>query len=164
MKKVLCFGDSNTYGFNPNTFLRYKENERWCGIIKEKFNTIECGCNNRTCFNNKGELNSINILPKYLLHKPEVIILQIGINDLQFIYNSSLIDLKNRLFELINLIDKNIQKILLCPNIIDENILNSYFSQMFDKTSIKKSKELIEIYQDVANITNSKLINQVLKR
>ena len=42
---------------------------------------------------------------------------------------------------------------------INEFILKSYFSQLFDKTSIEKSKKLPEIYKKVANKTNSLLIN-----
>lgn len=32
--KVICFGDSNTYGYNPRTWLggRYDANSRWVGI------------------------------------------------------------------------------------------------------------------------------------
>lgn len=39
MRRVLFYGDSNTYGFDPRTGHtggRYPENERWVGIIREK--------------------------------------------------------------------------------------------------------------------------------
>lgn len=34
MKKILCYGDSNTFGYNPANGLRFDENNRWSGILK----------------------------------------------------------------------------------------------------------------------------------
>ena len=52
MKTVLCYGDSNTYGYNPENGLRYSEDERWTGVLKSllgpAYNVIEEGCNGRT--------------------------------------------------------------------------------------------------------------------
>lgn len=154
MKKILCFGDSNTYGFNPNDFNRYKENERWSGILKNKFNVIECGCNNRSIFNNSGELNSLLALPKYLADDLTHIILQVGINDLQFQYNIDLGVFENKLKELISLIRADIKIILLCPNTINDCILSSYFARLFNKNSIEKSIKLPEIYEKIAKVFN----------
>jgi len=156
--KILCFGDSNTFGFNPENFKRYSENERWSGILKKYFSNIvilEEGCNNRTCFSNaQKELNSIKIIEKHLTQNIDLVILQIGINDLQMQFNTELSQLKEKLIELIEKIkSKNIKILLLCPNEISENILNSYFNKLFDKNSIKKSKLLYSAYQDIAKTT-----------
>lgn len=55
MKKVLCFGDSNVYGFIPKNGQRYDKNTRWTGILEQyshnKFDIIEAGCNNRSRIN-----------------------------------------------------------------------------------------------------------------
>ena len=150
MKKILCFGDSNTYGFNPLDFSRYNKAERWSGILAEKFNVVECGCNNRAIFNNENELNSLECLSKYLTNDLSHIIFQIGINDLQFQYNVNLKIFEHKLKELIGLVDSNINIILLCPNVIDSCILNSYFAQLFNEVSIEKSKKMSEIYKKVA--------------
>ena len=166
MKKILCFGDSNTYGFIPQNGKRYPENIRWSGILKSKLNpdyqVIEAGCNNRTGFfdNPAGkEFTGYKILPEYLKkYNPDIVITAIGINDLQFQYNASIEDIKNGLDKLLNLInDKEI--ILLSPSVIKNNILNSFFAQMFDETSIQKSFNLAEIYQKAAEKYNAKYIN-----
>ena len=39
MKNVLCFGDSNTYGYDPagmrdGTAVRYARDVRWCGVAQ----------------------------------------------------------------------------------------------------------------------------------
>ena len=33
MRQVLCFGDSNTYGYVPGTAERYDWDTRWTGIV-----------------------------------------------------------------------------------------------------------------------------------
>ena len=56
MKKILCFGDSNVFGFIAQSGDRYDEKTRWSGILKEliknEYRLVEEGCNNRTCFCN----------------------------------------------------------------------------------------------------------------
>ncbi len=36
MKRILCYGDSNTYGYDPHSYLggRYPEDVRWTGLLK----------------------------------------------------------------------------------------------------------------------------------
>jgi len=34
MKNILCYGDSNTYGYNPENGQRYDYNIRWTGILQ----------------------------------------------------------------------------------------------------------------------------------
>lgn len=57
MKNVLCFGDSNTYGYDPagmrdGTAVRYAYDVRWCGVAQrdlgEGWHVIEEGLNGRT--------------------------------------------------------------------------------------------------------------------
>ena len=49
MKNILCYGDSNTFGFNPVDGSRYKKQERWTGVLAEilgsEYNVFEKGCN-----------------------------------------------------------------------------------------------------------------------
>ena len=164
MFKILCFGDSNTYGFNPENYRRYDENTRWSGILKHslnKYTIIEKGCNNRAIYNNAGEFNSLNIIEKYL-NDIDLVILQVGINDLQIQYNFTQEEFEKNLKNLLSKIKtcsriKNI--ILICPNVIKESILNSYFSNLFDKKSIEDSKKLPELYKKISKEYNCNLID-----
>ena len=50
--RILCYGDSNTYGYDPDPYAdRYPENVRWTGILQEQlgenFQIIEEGKNGR---------------------------------------------------------------------------------------------------------------------
>ena len=85
--------------------------------------------------------------------------MQVGINDLQFQYNVDLNVFESKLIELIGLIKTDTDVILLCPNVINECILSSYFSQLFDKSSIEKSKRLPEIYKKVSDKMKCKFVD-----
>lgn len=93
MKQVLCYGDSNTWGHNPQTQLRHEKNVRWPGVLAEllgsDYNVVECGISGRTtvfddpfydCRNGRKGLG-------YALqtHMPiDVLIINLGTNDLKF--------------------------------------------------------------------------------
>ena len=165
MKKILCFGDSNVFGFNPKNFKQYKENEYWSSILRNKladYNFKIDGCNNRTIFSNpQKELNSIKLINDYILDDFDLIIYQIGINDLQYHYNNSLSKFEEKLEELIKTTkEKSSAKIILiCPNEINPCILKSYFAQLFNETSIENSKNLLNIYKKICQKYCCKLID-----
>ena len=164
MKKILCYGDSNTFGYNQKTSKRFKEDERWSGILKNNFKNyfeiIEAGLNNRTGFteNSAGvEYCAIKHFPDFFenLKDIKLVILSIGINDLQIFYNVCKLTYQNGLKKLISQIkEKGIDVILICPPVLDERILNGYFREFFDKNSIEKSKELPRIYKKIAKEFN----------
>lgn len=169
MKKILCFGDSNTFGYNPNNGSRYNENSRWTGILKNlcknNYEIIEAGCNNRTAFSNNPDgiqFTGYMILPEYLKKFYDIIILAIGINDLQKFYNPTLEEFETGIENLIKNIRKSLPNsniIILSPSHITENILNSNFKFMFNQTSIEKSKQITPIYEKIANKYNCNFLN-----
>ncbi|MBQ8635550.1 hypothetical protein IJ425_05305 [bacterium] len=165
MKKILCFGDSNTFGFNPENGTRYNESQRWSGILKNEIKNCEIkeeGLNNRTCFSSpENKLNTIKTIEKYLDANYDLIIFQIGINDLQFIYNTKIQTLEEKLIDLAGIVltkSPNTKMLFLCPNIISENILNSYFNCLFNEESIKKSTFLRDIFILLQNKTKADVI------
>ena len=50
-RTILCYGDSNTYGYDPRGFWggRYEANSRWCDLMARKtgWRIINCGENGR---------------------------------------------------------------------------------------------------------------------
>ena len=52
MINILCFGDSNTWGYDPETQTRFSKKIRWTGVLQQllgtNFNVIEEGLNGRT--------------------------------------------------------------------------------------------------------------------
>ena len=165
MRKILCFGDSNTYGFNPKDGSRYDINTRWSGILKNTCEVTEAGCNNRTAFSDNpagDNFTGYKILPQYLKQHFDYIFVQIGINDLQKSYNVNLNDFENgmtKFFNLIKLYSTSSKVIILAPCVIKENILNSYFKLFFDENSIEKSKLILPVYKKIAKQNNYTLVD-----
>ena len=167
-KKILCFGDSNVYGFNPLNYGRYSENIRWSGLLKEYFKNeieiVEQGCNNRTIFKNclGKNLSGIEILPKYLDESFFGIIFLIGINDTQKIYDFNSSKLEYGMIKLIEIsknISPDIKILILSPVQITDNILQSNFAELFDNESIKKSKQISKIYNKISKENNCDFID-----
>lgn len=171
MKKIICFGDSNTFGFNPNDGSRYNSNTRWTGVLAkilgEEYKIAEAGCNNRTGFflNPDGLLQSgQKYLQEYLERNKdfETFILALGTNDLQSIFKIDENIAKDGLKNLITIIRKSNQKariIIISPVVLNENVLNGYFSYQFDETSIKASNWIQEIYENTSQKESCELLN-----
>lgn len=160
VKNVLCFGDSNVFGFMPLTGLRYLRRTRWTGVLqelaKDKYQIIEAGANNRTAFsdNPAGEnLTGYKVLPKFLDKNIDIVILAVGANDLQYQYGNTLDDFKQGMSNLVDIVREkspNARILLVSPSVVTEKVLKSFFVAMFDETSIEKSHKLAGIYQEVA--------------
>lgn len=169
MRKVLCFGDSNTYGFIPENGGRYDENTRWTGVLqklcKNNFQITEAGANNRNGFTQSAGgdfLTGFKVLPALLSENFDAVILAIGINDLQKFYNNSEDDIQNGIENLIKIVQAKLPeaKILLAaPSKITPNILNSYFAALFDEKSIEKSFLVAPIYQKTAEKFGCEFVN-----
>ena len=49
-QRILCIGDSNTYGYDPRSYLgdRYPESVRWTGLLgRMGWAVVSCGQNGR---------------------------------------------------------------------------------------------------------------------
>jgi len=164
MKKILCYGDSNTFGFNPADGSRFDENTRWPALLqahlKNEYEITEEGMCDRTGFidNPRGFLFSAQRhFPKFLSKsdKFNIIILAIGTNDFQFQYNLSSNAVQKGLAELINTGQKKADKIIIVPPVIlRESILNGYFKIQFDETGIIKSKKAGTIFRKLSSAMN----------
>lgn len=83
--KIICFGDSNTYGYDPASFFgcRYPEQSRWTDILAQKLNCkiINVGENGREIPTRQTELLQFEQL--MLKQKPiDLIAIMLGSNDL----------------------------------------------------------------------------------
>lgn len=162
MKKILCFGDSNTYGYTPATGVRFDECTRWTGrlsaLLEKEYLILEEGMNNRNGFFKNPQsikLCGVDYLPIYLQnHKDiDICILALGTNDAQFFYNLDKQTVQNGLQSLTNsLLDANSEtKIIIIPPVkIQPNILNGIFSMQFDLSSVKRIEDTFEEYKNFA--------------
>ena len=164
MKKILCYGDSNTFGYNPCDASRYDEQTRWTALLQnilgDEYQIIEEGMCDRTGIanNDNGFLFSAQkhfpkLMPK--TKEVDILVLWIGTNDLQFKYNLSLEQIEKGLEKLIVIAQNYAKKIILIPSVeLSDNILDGYFRCQFDNVSVAKSKEMSKIYKKLRRIYN----------
>ena len=161
MKKIICYGDSNTFGFNPKDSSRFDENTRWTAILQKntetEYEVINEGMCDRTGFvnNPKGfEFSSQRHFPKMLskINSIDILILAIGTNDLQFQYDISVGAIEKGLENLIKLAQPKAKYIIIIPPVVlSEKVLEGSFNFQFDKTSIVKSRKIGRIYRQITN-------------
>lgn len=175
MKKIVCYGDSNTFGFNPKDGSRFDVNTRWVSLLQKNlgagYEVVDEGMCNRTGFveNPDGFIFSGSKHFPKLMEKSEnidILILWIGTNDLMFQYNIDFEIIENGLKALIGLAKTKSKRIIVVPPVIlREKILDSYFGSMFDETSIAKSKDVGKIYKKLAKNYNCEYfdVNEFVK-
>ena len=96
MKTVLCYGDSNTWGYDPWTRLRYPPSVRWTGVLAERlgpvYRVVEEGLNGRTTRwddpMEPGRNGQMYLGPCIESHAPlDLIVVMLGTNDLKRRFN-----------------------------------------------------------------------------
>ena len=162
MKKIVCYGDSNTFGYNPVNGLRYDENIRWTSVLQKnlgnEYEVINEGACDRTAFkdNPKGFLFSAQRhFPKMLskINDIDILILWIGTNDLQFQYNLGFNAVESGLEKLIRQAKEKSKHIIIIPPVVlSEIVLKGFFNFQFDETSIGKSRKIGRIYKNLSGI------------
>ena len=106
------------------------------------------------------------ILDKY--SEIDVVIIAIGVNDLQFFYQTDAKKIEDGIENLIGIVKQKFADakiVIVAPSVITKDILTSGFSAMFDENSIEKSKMLAEIYEKVAKSNDAFFVdlNKVAK-
>ncbi|MDR2798777.1 MAG: SGNH/GDSL hydrolase family protein [Treponema sp.] len=103
LKTILCYGDSNTWGYNPHNGSRYDHKTRWPMVLKRLLNqgcheddpafwVVEEGQNSRTSCREdpiEGDRNGLRqLIPILESHKPlDMVVVMLGTNDLKLRFN-----------------------------------------------------------------------------
>lgn len=161
-KQVLCYGDSNTWGYMPGTGTRYEENIRYPGVMAEllgeEYRVIEEGLNGRTTvFSDRMEPERCGIehlLPFLLSHLPlDYLVIMLGTNDTKSHFHVNAREIGFGMEELLirarHILDtrgSEAEIILVAPVPIHPEA-----DPMFDRESWKKSRELAPVYQELAH-------------
>jgi lysophospholipase L1-like esterase len=95
MPTIVCYGDSNTHGYNAATGGRFPKSVRWPGVLAARLagvaDVIEEGLNGRTTIWDDPFVDGRNgreyLLPCLRSHAPvDVLVLMLGTNDLKTIF------------------------------------------------------------------------------
>ncbi|MBI5390655.1 SGNH/GDSL hydrolase family protein [Candidatus Woesearchaeota archaeon] len=167
-KRILCFGDSNTWGYIPQTKAeRFSEKERFPKLLQRllgrKFEIIEEGLNSRTLIsedtrpNKEGRNGSVYLIPCLDSHDPlDLVILMLGTNELKERFQKSpeeIGSLLEKYFVRI-ILHRRLQcrarypkLLIVSPPIVHEE--NKYSSAIYQGATVK-SKHLSTIYSKIA--------------
>lgn len=164
MKSILCYGDSNTWGYNPvEAGKRHKYEDRWTTILQknlgDNYLVIPEGLNGRTTVWDdpiKGFVNGKNYLrPCLESHKPiDLVVIMLGTNDLKARLNLPAVDIAAGAGVLVDIVlsskcgqDENTPQVLIL--IPPEVRKLSNFKEVFGDCK-KRSKELPETFKKMA--------------
>ena len=162
---ILCFGDSNTWGYNPDGSGRFPSNVRWTGLLQKALSEIdpeirvaEEGMNGRTTI--FGEMLEPHrcglpcVAPLVMTHKPlAAIIVMLGTNDTKDFLKASAREINMGMAQILREIhwacasDGGVPPILL----MSPKPLNADLNRGdFNLESAAKSAELASLYEATA--------------
>ena len=103
MRTILCYGDSNTWGYDPETGERFPEDVRWPGVLRAKlgddYRVIEEGLSGRTTvwddpIEGVHKNGRTYLRPCLESHSPvDLVTLMLGTNDLKSRFGSPASDI-----------------------------------------------------------------------
>ena len=163
MQQVLCFGDSNTWGYNPENGERFPWGIRWTSILQQKLankdiRIIEEGlCGRTTVFEDplRQGRKGVSLFPTLLeTHKPENIVIMLGTNDCRTVFSASP-----------DVIGKGIRRLLIqakqysadsrillvSPIHLGEQVWKDEFDPEFSPESVEVSRKLTDVYKKIAD-------------
>lgn len=113
VKTIVCFGDSNTWGYDPATRDRFPPETRWTGILQQTlgsgYRVIEEGLNGRTTNVDdpiEANRNGLTYLrPCLESHRPiDLVTIMLGTNDLKARFNRSASDIAESAASLVGVV------------------------------------------------------------
>ncbi len=173
-KRIVCFGDSNTWGYNAETDGRFDDDVRWTGILsnelRNEFSVVEEGVSGRTTvFDdplNEG-LCGIKYLHTILMtHSPiDLLIIMLGTNDTKERFSATpknIADGVDRLIKkaVISNVWRNEPKILVvAPIIINEKCYSSHVAGGMGAKCVEKSRELPGLMKQCAEMNKCEFMD-----
>ena len=167
MKNILCFGDSNTWGFTPGTGVRYAPDVRYTGVLQTAlgadYHVIEDGSNARTTVYEDPwtpwRLGKDALPIALVAHKPlNLLILNLGTNNLKFTDAYGASKGAETLISLTTLVQarkesslvfpNGIQILLVSPIEMDPVVANDPFGSL--RNGAEESKKFAYYYKHVA--------------
>ncbi|MBR5358225.1 MAG: SGNH/GDSL hydrolase family protein [Clostridiales bacterium] len=176
MKTVVCYGDSNTYGYDPATGGRYDEKTRWPRVLQrllgDDYSVVEEGCNGRTTVfddpKDDWKIGLDYIKGIVCSHRPvDILVIMLGSNDMKICYGASCEDIAEGMKAVVKAaVDTLVYKqkyapevIIVSPPEITSDVLNGPFSGSFNEACCEKSRNLAAHYEALAKELGVSFLN-----
>ncbi len=163
MKQILCYGDSNTHGYDAFTGGRLDYTRRWTGRVQkalgEQALICEAGLNGRTCGFDDPEVpgrNGRKLLDCALqTHKPlDGVVLMLGTNDCKTCYRADGPAIAGEMEALVEQVEQfarltgcNPKTLVVAPPPLGAE---SAVYRDFDRRSLSVSRSLAGLYRELA--------------
>lgn len=175
-RRILCFGDSNTYGYDPRGG-RYDENTRWTmrlqRLLGEDYTVVEEGFNGRTCVYDDpiegGYKSGAAYLPPCLMsHNPlNLVVVMLGGNDAKQRFGLTPMTIGEGMMQLIRLIrlygldaDGNPPKVLVvAPPLIRDEVNRTRYADCFGPNAVATVRGLGAEYARIARLLRCEFFN-----
>lgn len=171
MKRILCYGDSNTWGFNPHgndevsgAHLRYGEDVRWTARVARLLSctVLEAGLNGRTAVfddpTSEGRNGLAHLCPILLSCDPvDAVVVMLGTNDVKDMFSAPALNISEGLERLVRhlrvllsgSLSHQAKILLISPIALTAGADGAYFYG-FSADSTRKISELAPLVQAVA--------------
>ena len=169
---ILCFGDSNTWGYKPDKTGRFNENIRWTALLQKKlgpeYHIIEEGlCGRTTVFQddlreNRRGLDMIGVTVE--MHNPlDLVIIMLGTNDCKARYGASANVIAKGLDQVIRkarlYASQPFDLLVISPIHLGHGVGEQDFDPEFDQNSEFVSRNLADEYRKVALQNHAAFLN-----
>lgn len=169
---ILCFGDSNTWGYRPDRKGRFDENIRWTGLLQKRLSPdchiIEEGlCGRTTVFQDelresRRGLDMIGVTVE--MHNPlDLVIIMLGTNDCKSRYGASASVIAKGLDQVIRKARLNASQhfdlLVISPIHLGHGIGEPDFDPEFNEKSESVSRNLANEYRKVALQNHAAFLN-----
>lgn len=167
MKNILCFGDSNTWGYIPGTAARYEPNVRWTGVMQSElgadYRVLEDSLNARTSVYedpwSPWRLGKDALPVALVAQKPlDLLVLMIGTNDLKFVDAYAAAKGAETLIDIAEMVQARKESSLVFPNglkvllvspiLLDPCVINDPFGTL--RNGAEESTRFAYYYRHVA--------------
>lgn len=169
-KRILCYGDSNTYGYVPaGNGRRYSENIRWpsrlAKLLGEEYEVIEEGLPGRTadmCEQFPWKEGRAYLYAVLSTHRPiDLTVIMLGTNDLKKAFQRDARAIGETVGDIVESTQAFLKEkqdyspgiLLVSPAPLDPCVSQGPFGSDFDSRSVQVSCQLKEAYQDIAEKT-----------
>ena len=183
MKTIMCFGDSNTWGFMPDTVQpaieannRYPWGVRWTSLLQEalgaEYRVVEEGLNGRTTMfdcpmeDRRNGLKEIDVA--LMTHAPiDLVVLMLGTNDTKPVFRPTVHLVAHGIERLIARIrtggrgpgGRDPEILVVAPIRLGEGIESQWLASEFDNSSLALDKKLAPAYRAVAEAAGAHFLD-----
>lgn len=163
MKRILCFGDSNTYGYKPDGSGRFDENIRWTARVQqrlgEEYQIIEEGlCGRTSIFQDelRADRRGVDIVGTLVeSHNPiDIFVVMLGTNDCKTKYKATSKAIANGVEQVIKQAQarasEEMKILVISPIILGKGVGEEGYDIEFDLHSEEVSAGLPAEYEKMA--------------